>query len=355
MLAPLCGFVATGPPGNGVPHVDLGPARRVAVRLNRAPAGRRYHPRALLEDAVRRGILSPLDEPSLFRYEVRDGTRSTVGVVGVIDTNDPARPLLPHEETIPAEISQRRSSRTRAAADIQPIVVVTTAEFPVLETSGPTLVIDRGATEHRVTAVAPETHEPLNAALAGHPLVIADGHHRARVASEHDSGPEAAILAWVVPADGLGVAAFHRCFEHAPAPSADLMSDAFRTAGLDRSQPRLTPGSLVWWPGDPEVPPLRLIPRPEAIADLPPPARRSMAAVARHALWPLLGLDEKDAAYVASPDDLVSGAAPGGAGFLLPGMATADVVAAAAAGVLLPPKATRFRPKPARGAVIRPL
>jgi len=351
MLTPFCGYLAAGPVSDG--FVDPGPARRVAARLNRAPAGRRYH--SVLDEAAGRGLLRRFDEPSLLRYEVGDGSQVTVGVVGLLDAADRDSPLLPHEETVPAETSQRRSTRTRAAADVQPIVVMTAADLTVPEPSGEGIVLRLGRWEHRVSPIAAADTAAIRASMARRPLVIADGHHRGRVAAEHPSGPESAVLAWVVPAHGLRAGAFHRCFERIEAPSPERVAGAFRVESAVRERPRPVAGSLVWVPGDPGGEPLRLTPLPAALEGLAPAARGSMAAVARHALWPLLGVGEHDAVYVASAEDLVTGVGPGGGGFLVPGMPVRSIVAAAGAGVLLPPKATRFRPKPVRGAVIRPL
>lgn len=240
------------------------------------------------------------------------------------------------------------------AADTRPIVLITPAPVPDLDPTGPGIEFSTGSGLHRIAVVDSSSAPEVTAAISGHPLVIADGHHRTRVAGEHAGGPGGSILAWVVPAAAVRAGAFHRCFEHAP-PLPERVADDFEVVVLDRSRPQPGRGSIVWWPHAGTGAPVRLVPRPGTVAALPGEAAASMSAVARHALWPILSLDERDAVYVSSLDDAVSSVGPGGAAALLPGMAPAEVVAAARAGVLLPPKATRFRPKPGRGVVVRPL
>jgi hypothetical protein len=356
MIAPFSGYIAAGAEPDGSGSADARALRGWATRLDRAPAGRPYHSLRVLTDAVAAAALRRLDPPSLMRYEVREADRSVVGVVGVVDAADPAAPLLPHEETRPEETSFRRLARVRAAADTRPIVLASPVPLPSLESAGAEVVIRRGSASHRISRLSASSAAAVVDALASSPLVIADGHHRARVAREHSGDSAASILAWVVPARSLRAGAFHRCFERF-APPPDRLAGSFdiRIDTVTANPESVTAGSILWWP-DPEIgPPLRLTPRPDAVAGLAPEAAVSMAAVARHALWPMIGVEERDAVYVGDVGDAISCVGPGGAVALLPGMEPSEVVAAAMAGVLLPPKATRFSPKPVRGALVRPL
>ncbi len=78
------------------------------------------------------------------------------------------------------------------------------------------------------------------------------------------------------------------------------------------------------------------------------------AAIAAELILPPLGLREDQALYI----DDAAGAlvvARYGTAILLPGSDVRSVIDAARAGVLLPPKSTRFRPKPMRGLLMRSL
>ena len=86
---------------------------------------------------------------------------------------------------------------------------------------------------------------------------------------------------------------------------------------------------------------------------LPAPLRRIGASVAQHLLYPALGLDDSDAAHYSTTAGARHALTAGDGALLLPRVAVADIVAAARTGVLLPPKGSRFRPKPLRGLVLR--
>jgi uncharacterized protein (DUF1015 family) len=79
----------------------------------------------------------------------------------------------------------------------------------------------------------------------------------------------------------------------------------------------------------------------------------SGAAVAAAALYPVIGVTEADATYVAATASAVRRLGSGDVALLLPPVPMETVLAAAEAGVPFPPKGTRFDPKPVRGLVLR--
>lgn len=329
MLSPFPGFIPTG-------HGPLSSAVAATIaRQIRDDAGR-YQPGPVLERAVSLGQLDRSPGPVLYRYEIdQAGREAIVGLVGVARAAD----LVPHEGTIFGI-----TDHPAPAVEIRPILVLVDDALPDLPAAGPTVeALEASGTRHTLVAVE---HGDL-------PLdrpVIADGHHRRR-AVMITRGQDATLLTLVVGNGGAGLEAgtFHRVFTEAGRLPAEA-GKAFEVEPLPA--PAVLDDALVWLDGD-SGRAFSLRVRPEARREIPEALRASPAAVAEALLYPLLGLHESDAIHVASWELAVEGVPLSGGAVLLPDVDIGAVIAAARSGRLLPPKASRFRPKPIRGLVFR--
>lgn len=172
---------------------------------------------ATLRRWIEQGVLIA-DRPSLYvhrmRWTVFDGRRSTIGVMGALALGEDPLPdrsppdgattasggasgpspadVLPHEHTTPKASTDRLQLMRATDANLSPIWVLTPATgFADLLTSlavGPpvvTLATTDGV--HHDLWVVPDGPQcaAIGAALADHPVVVADGHHRLQTARRH--------------------------------------------------------------------------------------------------------------------------------------------------------------------------
>ena len=340
------------------------------------------------------GILDRDPEPALWLYELQppDGAPATVGWLGAVAL-PPAgsAAVLPHEDTYPGAVEDRRALLAATATDLEPIVLAhdpdpTVAELTAAARRGdPTLELrDSDGVGHRLWRVAePAVLSRITEALARTGAVIADGHHRfaaARANSRAEPRVEGsdAVLALVTPmgAGGLRVAPIHRVV-----PDLDL-DDALTAAGqgfrsaqlpvdpsgpdavvaavqrwlatVDESGFLLTDGTRLFQLTDPSEAVLASVP-PEA----PPAWRRLDVVLAHHGLLSGLwhrGDDPESVGIAHTVDDAVRTAVDrGGVALLLRAPSPTDVAAVARAGARMPRKSTLFVPKPRTGLVLRPL
>ena len=129
-------------------------------------------------------------------------------------------------------------------------------------------------------------------------------------------------------------------------------SDVFDVEPMPSPEP--VPGALVWVDGA-SGRSFVLTPSRDALGGVREPLRASPAAVAQALLYPLIGLQEHEAVHAGTVEEALADVPPSGGALLLPPVEIAGVIAAARSGTLLPPKASRFRPKPLRGMVLRPV
>lgn len=297
---------------------------------------RRYQPDLVLDRLVASGDLRRSEGPRLFRYTISDDSGLRVeGVLGAA----PAGELLPHEQTT------MRPSSPSPGVEIRPILAICREPIKPPSEAGPGLVVvDAEGMRHEVAPLESGATAPAG------PYVVADGHHRRRAALE-TWGEDSLILTLLVGSSGAGLdsGGYHRRFSRADAlpPAA---AERFDISVVDELAP--VPGSLVWVDGA-SGSALLLTPRPDALAGMPPEHRRSEAAVATALLYPLIGVSDQDAIHVGSPAAATAGLGSGEGAVLLPTIDVATVLAAALAGTPLPPKSSRFRPKPLRGVVLR--
>jgi hypothetical protein len=296
----------------------------------------RYQPGSALGRAVSLGDLEGPIGPALFRYEIHQPYGATVvGLVGITR----AAGLVPHEGTVFGI-----SDHPAPAIEIRPILAIVDEPLPLAPALGPRVeVVEASGARHTLAAVEHqgwEIHRP----------VVADGHHRRR-AVMLTRGDDTTVLTMVVGDSGSGLRAgtFHRVFGEAGElpPSAD---EAFEIEPV--AAPTVTDGALVWVAGGSgQVVELRA--RAGALATVPEALRGSPAAVAEALLYPLLGVHENDAIHIASWELAIEGVPGRGGALLLPDVEVGALLSAARAGRMLPPKASRFHPKPLRGLVLR--
>jgi uncharacterized protein (DUF1015 family) len=340
------------------------------------------------------GVLDRDPEPALWLYELQpaDGTPATVGWLGAVALPPPgSAAVLPHEDTYPGAVEDRRALLAATSTDLEPIVLAhdpdpAVAEITVASRRGePTLeVTDSDGVVHRLWRVTePALLSRLTAALRTTGAVIADGHHRfaaARANSRTEPPQEGsdAVLALVTPmgAGGLRVAPIHRVVpDLSLADAVARASDGFRVSQVPvvgsvpadvvaaihawlaspaESGFLITDGSRLYRLTDASDRVLAAVP-PEA-----PAAWRGLDVVLAHhgllgRLWQRA--DDVESVLIAhTAEDAVRTAADrAGVALLLRAPSPADVAAVARAGARMPRKSTLFVPKPRTGLVLRPL
>lgn len=290
----------------------------------------------MLKQAVAAGLLTVGDGVSLYRYQIETDEAVITGLVGVCRAAD----LVPHEGTIASAPDEPAPS-----IEIRPILALVEEPLPDLEPVGDIVQsVEPGGARHSIVAVDHTT--PLDLAAP----VVADGHHRRRAAMA-TRGPEATVLTLVVGDSGSGLEAgtFHRVFSHAGSLPLGA-SEVFDVEPLP--SPEVVPGSLVWLDGE-SGRVFALTPTSAALGSMHGPLRESPAAVAQALLYPLLGLQEHEAEHAGSTEEALAALPSRGGALLLPPVEIQAVIVAARSGTLLPPKASRFGPKPLRGLVLR--
>ncbi len=360
-----------------------------------APDGAYQRAATLYRRWLRSGVLVPDEGPALYRYEehelvagvprVQRGLLAAVRLCPLDGSGD----VLPHEDVDPARVTDRLRRVEEVPVELTPVHALVEdppAQFAELLGGSPhappvVAATDERGTDHRIWAIRdPSAVSEVAQALKGSRAVIADGHHRwARSValrdrrrareSRGDEAPWERTLVYLVgPTDGPRVEAIHRLLQPvAPRQLARLAQDfVMEPAPGDARQleqrlagaPPLSFG-LVEPGGTGRV----LVPRDPASLRVRLPAERRAAwsqldaAVLTHAVLPALGLPasavhprtDSGAAVreVASTDDAAL--------LVVRPMALDDVIRLAGAGQRLPPKTTRFLPKPRSGLVLRSL
>lgn len=352
------------------------------------------------------GILQLDPVPALYLYEHRyrfDGQiHRRLGIFAALRLDDPdTRSVLPHESVTPGMLAQRLALIRTARAHLSAVYTVAPTGGRLQQTlqdiatiSSPTVTAQNASGEHRLWAV---TDRPaigtVRAALAGTPLVIADGHHRYAAARRYrqellqagrDPGPAGFVLAFVADASdpGIHILPIHRivrAFGRVPWPEflARLrpyfevdqhplpapgdhraVEDAVRALATDSAPPVY----LALAPGAHAVLRLQLA-RWESVEALLPRGRSQTyrqldatvfeSVVLQHALG--LDGDQRERAVTFTPDvaeavRTVVRSETQAAFFLRP-TPLRDVLAVALAGEVMPPKSTYFYPKVPLGLV----
>jgi uncharacterized protein (DUF1015 family) len=333
--------------------------------------------RGLLRDWQARGVLATDASPSFTVYRMgyvddagRD--RHTTGVIGALELSPPGHDILPHEHTTPKAKSDRLDMLRHCRANTSAIWGLSLAKgltdlLPVDRAPLADFTDDAGVRHTVWTVDDPAAQATISAAVAAHPVVIADGHHRYETSLAYrqereaagpggDAGPAAATLAYVVELveDELTVRAIHRLLTGLP-DGFDLvgaLAPWFEPVGAPPAgQPVTTAmeqaGALcVVLPDREEL----LRPRPEALADA-----RDLDSARLDA--GLAALPPHQLAFQHGPENVRAAVRDGRAqaGVLLRPASVAQIDATAHGGERMPPKTTFFHPKPKTGLVFRAL
>jgi uncharacterized protein (DUF1015 family) len=333
--------------------------------------------RCLLRDWLEDGTLRVDGSPTftVYRMSYDDDAgrpRHTTGVIGALELQAPGTDILPHEHTTPKAKSDRLDMLRSCRANLSAIWGLSLARgltdlLPTDAAPDAETTDDDGVT-HAVWVVDdPGAVAAISAAVAEHPVVIADGHHRYETSlayrhereADGEPGPAAATMAYVVELvdDELTVRAIHRLLTGLP-EGTDLVAalDPWfeplgpPAAGTPVTQAMADAGALcVVTPGGEVL----IRPRPGAfdgVTDLD--SSRLDAALAG-----AFGDTGPQLSYQHGVDLVRRAVADGRAqvGVLLRPATVAQIEATAHGGERMPPKTTFFHPKPKTGLVFRSL
>jgi uncharacterized protein (DUF1015 family) len=313
---------------------------------------------ARLREWIAEGILVPEDRPRLYAYRMDytiDGVPgSSGGVIGALDL-EPEAPsgIHPHERTMPKPRSDRLDLMRTTEANLEPIwlvggpgvvgpaVVAASQLAPLID------FVDPVGVRHRLWRLDDDSAEAVAGGLNS-PLVIADGHHRYAAAvtyrdemrALHGPGPWDRTMALVSdPAEAPpALLAIHRLTDLSVSDfsnGAVLEPYTGDLASLVRHLETVGPGTVGVV---------------DSTGRWTMPTRGPIDTA-----W-LAGVLETARASVTYEHDIEEVAAAVAAGtvaFLLAPIPIKEVVDAAVAGRVMPPKSTLFWPKPRTGLLLR--
>ncbi|MDX1502542.1 MAG: DUF1015 domain-containing protein, partial [Thermoanaerobaculia bacterium] len=338
---------------------------------------------ALHGEWLRAGAVIRDPRPALYLYDIElaDGGRR-LGLCCLVGIEPPGSDRIrPHEHTVAKTVAERLELLETLRVDLEPIFLLSDdpgslerllreeceRARPVAEHEDP------DGHRHRISPIDdPDRIGAYQEALDGVGSVIADGHHRYRVAQLYaeQSGARAdaaagakLVVVTSVRSPGVTIDPIHRLLPHPfdPAPESGVVArrgwegrggGAFAAAVAAAEQP----ARGVWRSGArPEI--WRLDPR-QGPAHLAPAASRLSVVLFHDPLLKAAGYEKASATdgtvlYRSDPEELWAAVAAdqGATGFWLPPMPADAFAAAVAQGDLLPPKSTRFLPKLASGLV----
>ncbi|MFF5365096.1 DUF1015 family protein [Streptomyces scabiei] len=380
---------------DGLLHLESADPHNI-VRLILPQAGTPAARDEQAADTLRRwladGVLAPDSEPGLYVYEQADGSILQRGLIGALRLSEPdAGVVLPHEDVIPHVVTDRAALMRATSTNMEPLLLTYRGDGAA---AGATAVVERTVqrapllatiTEdgfsHRLWAVTdPADLAEIQADLAHHQALIADGHHRwatyLRLRAEHPS-PSPWDYGLVLLVDTarypLRVRAIHRLLHRLPLPDALAALDGrFRVRRLRVPLPEAlealaeaaTAGNAFLLAGDGSFH-LADRPDPELLArTIPadrPAAWRTLDATVLHAtlldhVWRIPEDSPAHVAYIHDTAATVEKAErDGGTAVLMHPVREEVVRDLARQGVTMPRKSTSFGPKPASGLVLRTL
>jgi uncharacterized protein (DUF1015 family) len=212
---------------NNIVHIDM----------PLASSGNAYeHAAVVLNQWITEGVLVRDDQPSftLYRMKFTDTSgkaRNVVGVIGALEVVDEgAGGVLPHERTTPKAKTDRLQLTRATDANLSPVwglslaTGLSTLLTEPVELLGE-LTDDLGVV-HSVERVTDDARiTAISAAIAAHPVVIADGHHRYAISRTYRDEVRARTNSTSTGAEltmtyvnelideQLSVAAIHRLYE----------------------------------------------------------------------------------------------------------------------------------------------
>ncbi|WP_406380564.1 DUF1015 family protein [Streptomyces sp. NBC_01618] len=379
---------------DGLHHLESAdPHNIVRLILPQADTAAARHNQAAetLNRWLAEGILAPDPEPALYVYEQRNDEILQRGIVGALALSAPADGIvLPHEDVMAHVVEDRADLMRTTAAHLEPLLLTYRNNG---DGSGATAVIERTierppllatTTEdgysHRLWAVTDAADRAeIDADLAHHQALIADGHHRwatyLRLQQEHTApGPWDFGLVLLVDTARypLRVRAIHRLLHRLPVADAlTALNGLFRIRDVEGPLPKAlealaeaaTEGNAFLLAGDGGF---HLVDRPDTdllhrtIPADRPTAWQTLDATVLHAalldhVWQIPDAPEH-IAYIHDTAAAVEQAERHNATAVLMHPVREEVVRdLARQGVTMPRKSTSFGPKPATGLVLRSL
>ena len=355
---------------------------RVDVPPESDGAGRYERAALTLQQWRDEGIMRSDERPSftLYRMAFTDEAgraRSTVGIIGALEVSpEGAEPaaghgVLPHERTTPKASTDRLELTRATHANLSPIWGLSLAPGLtglVMERGTPRgSTVDDAGVSHTVELVDdPERCAAISAAVAGHAVLIADGHHRYGVSQQYREecraanggrpGPYDLTMAYVgeLVEEQLSVAPIHRLLDGLPAGRdwLEVLTPWFDTEPAGPATPELAASlveldALAYVEADGTATLLRpRADRFDGVRDLDSVRLEHALADVPH----VLRYEPQLASVVAA---LAAGAAQ--AAVLVRPVSVAEIERTASEGALMPPKSTFFTPKLRTGLVVRPL
>ncbi|MFI6878212.1 DUF1015 domain-containing protein [Streptomyces sp. NPDC050400] len=348
---------------------------------------------ATLDRWLAEGVLAPDPEPALYVYEQRNGDMLQRGLIGALRLSDTSEGLvLPHEDVMPHVVEDRAGLMRTAAANLEPLLLTYRGNGSA---TGATAVIERAVhrppllattTEdgysHRLWSITdPAEQQQINADLAAHQALIADGHHRwatyLRLRTEHAS-PTPWDYGLVLLVDTarypLRVRAIHRLLNRLSIDQALATARAhFRVREVPGPLPQAmealagaaADGNAFLLTGRDDT--YHLLDRPDpallrrTIPTDRPEAWRTLDATVLHStllghVWGIPEDSPADIAYIHDTEATVEKARrDDGTAVLMHPVREEVVRELARQGVTMPRKSTSFGPKPATGLVLRTL
>jgi uncharacterized protein (DUF1015 family) len=328
---------------------------------------------AILEAWADEGLVLRDAAPAFYAYRMRTPAGEvTTGVLGALYCEAPGGEILPHEQTIPKDKSDRLDLLRACRANLSPIWGLSLtaglakayepADLPDAEATD-----DDGVVHSLWVLDDPDVVAAISEGVAQSPVVIADGHHRYETALAYQAerrgvggdapGGYDAVMALVVELaedqlsvgpihrtlsgvpDGVDVVdAFGRWFEVVEAGPAD--GQMLGAVAESNALALVTRGS-VWL----------LTPRPEAYEAAGSDLDSSVVALAVEGIDGTTTMHHHDVpAAIAALEEGDAQAA-----VLLRPVTVAQIGDWAHGRRRMPPKSTYFFPKPRTGMVFRPL
>ncbi len=350
-----------------VTHVDV-------PRESDGP-GRYERAGSTLRQWIDAGVMEFDESPTYTLYRMRftdssGADRDIVGVLGGLEVGPYGEcGVLPHERITPKASTDRLDLTRTTRANMSPIWGLSLADGLtglLTEPGEPITSVTFDGVTHTVERLSdPERVAAIAAKVATDDVLIADGHHRDRVAQTfrdeirdaagRDDTPAEDTLAFVseLVADQLSVEAIHRLY-------ADIHVDDLVAAldeGFDRT-PAGSPSASTLAEMD-ERSALCLV-RPDGGAEWLTPKPGAFDGVrALDGVWleeVLSGVDHS-VTYQHGVERTVDAVVKGDAhaAVLIRPVSVAEIERTAREGMVMPPKSTFFTPKLLTGLVIRPL
>ena len=159
-------------------HIEL-PVKDPATGLDRY-----RNAAALLRSWVEEGIVLPDAAPVFYAYRMTvPGGQRTNGVIGALACEPIGGEILPHEQTIPKDRSDRLDLLRACRANLSPIwgLSLTDGLSKLYEQTEPAdaMATDDDGVVHELWVIdEPTVIEAIRVSVGSSPVVIADGHHR---------------------------------------------------------------------------------------------------------------------------------------------------------------------------------